>query len=146
MFAADDSRVGTAGFVGQTLRLSKESDGVTHTMMAFVVGDTLTLGAMVKGEFTGNVHWQLGDRSLTFAFDASAVAADTAVMIDDDPSKTLQGHGASFRGISWINVDVPLADWAADGTSLQLTFTTNNGKLLTLPDAGYHYITHLATR
>lgn len=146
VFAADDARVQTAGFVGQTLRLKKDHEGTNYTLMAFAVGDTLTLGAMVKGPFTGDVRWQVGDRSLTFPFDAAKAALGATVTVDDDPAKTLRGHGAAFRGTAWINVDVPLAEWLQDGTSMQLTFHANDGALLALPDIGYYYVARLASR
>tara|TARA_R110002073_G_scaffold256072_1_gene418607 strand:+ start:234 stop:779 length:546 start_codon:yes stop_codon:yes gene_type:complete len=146
VFASDDERVGTAGFVGQTLRLKHEHEGVTYTLMAFVVGETLTLGAMVKGAFAGNVQWQVGGRKLSFPFDSAKVRAATPVHVSDSPEALLEGQSASFRGTSWLNVDVPLASFVDDGTALQLVFQSNTGNTVTLPDDGHHYVVQLTPR
>lgn len=145
VFAAGDARVGTAGFVAETLRLHHERDGVRYTLMAFVVGDTLTLGAMVRGKFAGEVRWRIGDRRLSFAFDTDAAARDVPVS-ERDAGTQLRGQGASFRGTSWVNLDLPLAGWAADGTPLELTFVPRAGAALALPDGGYHYTMRLVPR
>ncbi|MGK0300161.1 MAG: hypothetical protein ACI89X_001029 [Planctomycetota bacterium] len=146
VFASDDARVGTAGFVGQTLRLKQEHEGITYTLMAFVVGDTLTLGAMVKGKFAGDVQWSIGNHQLTFPFDSAAVQSGAIVSVSHDSETKLKGEGAAFRGTSWMNVDLPLADWAANGTALQLKFAAHDGATRTLPDAGYHYVVQLTPR
>jgi len=115
-------------------------------MMAFVVGDTLTLGAMVNGTFAGSVQWQVGERTLAFPFDTEAVRSGAIVTVSDDPNAKLEGQGASFRGTSWLNVDLPLADWGGNGSALQLTFTSKDAEVLTLPEVGYHYVMKLVSR
>ncbi len=112
--------------------------------MAFVVGDALTLGAMVRGDFMGNVRWQVGGRELSFAMDTGAGSwSDVQVA---GPS-TL-GQGAHFRGTTWINLELPLIDFIdlADGGALQLRFEPERGPRVTLPDEGYHYVTTLVRR
>jgi hypothetical protein len=146
VFASDDERVGTAGFVGQTLRRSYAQNGVTYTLMAFAVGDTLTLGAMVKGGFAGDVRWQVGPRTLTFVFDTNNARAKTPVRVSDDPNADLEGQGAAFAGISWMNVDVPLSSFASGGTAVQLKFRCSADETVTLPNAGHHYVMLLAPR
>ncbi len=139
MFAADDERVNTAGFISETLRLHEERDGVRHTLMAFVVGDTLSLGAMVKGEFHGLVRWKVGGRRFSLPFDTVGPMDPVPITVEAGPSAAMAGHGASFRGTTWVNVDVPIADWVEDGTALQLVFLPRVGAPLFLPDDGYHY-------
>jgi hypothetical protein len=56
-FAVDDPRVNTAGFVAQTTRINRDVDGTTFTLMIFAVGDVVTLGAMVNGDFEGAAEW-----------------------------------------------------------------------------------------
>jgi hypothetical protein len=144
-FAADDARVGQAGFVGETLRVRKEVDGTTFTLMAFAVGDTLTLGAMVKGEFRGTVHWTIGSRDLRLPFDAAApgVHAEATVAGSD---RRIPAQGAGFRGTSWTNLELPRAEWLPDGTPLQLEFAPEKGQGAVLPDRGASYVAHYAPR
>ncbi|MEO6593630.1 MAG: hypothetical protein ABIP94_02630 [Planctomycetota bacterium] len=146
VFAAGDARVETPGFVAETLRLHHERDGIRYTLMAFDVGEKLTLGAMVRGKFAGQVHWQVGDRRLSFPFDTESVGRDIAVTDSGDPERQLVGQSASFRGTAWVNVELPLADWVVDGTSLQLTFAPHTGAKLALPDEGHHYVLRLVSR
>lgn len=147
VFAADDERVNTAGFVGETLRLHRERDGVRYTLMAFAVGDTLTLGAMVKGAFDGLVRWKIGGRSLSFAFDSAGSLSEVPIEVEGEPLATVApGQGAVFRGIAWVNVELPLAEWASDGTPVQLAFLPEIGAPLFLPDDGHHYRVRLARR
>jgi hypothetical protein len=145
VFAAGDSRVGQAGFVGETLRLHKEEDGVRYTLMAFAVGDTLTLGAMVRGAFRGEVIWRVGDRTLRVPFDSGSPAQEATVQVMG-AAGPLVAHGAQFRGTSWTNVEVPVASWIAEGTPVQLTFSPQGGAAHVLPDAGFHYVARLAPK
>jgi hypothetical protein len=145
VFAAGDPRVGQAGFVGETLRLHREDDGVRCTLMVFAVGDTLTLGAMVRGAFRGEVRWRVGGRTLRVPFDAGAPAKDAEVAVAGAPGP-LVAHGAQFRGTSWTNIEVPLAEWLADGTPVQLEFAPEAGSPRVLPDAGFHYVARLAPK
>ena len=146
MFATNDARVNTPGFVGQTLRVPKEVDGVRYTLMAFAVGDTLTLGAMVKGgAFRGTVHWTVGDRRLALPFDTATPGADAKVTVDSAAS-ALVAKGAEFRGTAWTNVELPLADWLRDGTPLQLEFAPAQGQTQVLPEADHHYVARLERR
>lgn len=141
VFDADDPQVQTAGFVRKTLRLTEEHDGVTYTLMAFVVDDTMTLGAMVKGGFSGDVEWRVADRSAALPFDTDASLSDVPVMVHDDQGdSTLVGQGASFRGTSWVNIEVDVDAWGADGTPIQLIFTPRTGSAVHLPDASHHYV------
>lgn len=145
VFAKDDPRVDTAGFVGETLRLSVGRDGVRHTLMAFVVGDTLTLGAMVGGPFDGLVRWHVGNRLLELPFDTGGALAAVPVRVDGSSSEH-RGAGASFRGTTWVNVELPHRQWIDDGTPLQLVFLPKVGRPLFLPDDGWHYRVRLQPR
>jgi len=142
-FAADDARVSTAGFVAQTLRLNKDADGVRYTLMAFAVGDQLTLGAMVKGAFRGTVHWRVGERELTVPFDTAAPGTEAAVTVNGAPDQHFRAKGAAFRGTAWTNVELPLAAWLSPGTALQLEFTPASGTPQVLPEPGLHYVARL---
>lgn len=146
VFASDDPRVGTAGFVGQTLRLTQQHEGITYTLMSFVVGDTLTLGAMVKGTFAGDVRWSMGQRQLKFPFHTAAAQTGTFASVSDNPTAKIEGQGATFRGTAWMNFDLPLASWISNGAPLQLTFVSHDGANVTLPDTGHHYVVQLTPR
>lgn len=145
VFAADDARVATPGFVQQTLRLRSEQGAVTYTLMAFVVGETATLGAMVKGAFSGRVHWTLADHRLDLAFDAASPGAEVPVTIDGSVDGARTAKGAAFRGTAWTNVEVP-AGWLVDGAPLALQFEPAAGPAIDMPGGGAHYVVQLVRR
>ena len=140
-FTAGDPRVETAGFVRETLRVSIDRADRTHTLMAFAVGETLTLGAMVTGGFRGLVRWKIGGRRISFAMNTAGSLENIPVEIEGEPTTPAPtGQGASFRGTTWVNIELPLADWVSDGTPLQLVFLPEIGEHpLFLPDDGFHY-------
>lgn len=141
VFAADNPAVETPGFVAQTLRLSVEKFDTRYTLMAFVVGDKLTLGAMCKGPFRGKVHWVVGGRKLAVAFDTANPGQEAAVDVIGDKT-SLQAEGASTADTAWTNIEVPAA-WVANGTAMQLKFTPDSGAPIVLPDAERHYTVQL---
>lgn len=145
IFSADDPRVKTAGFVRETSRLHREEDGVRLTLMAFAVGKTLTLGAMVRGTFDGLVRWKIGGRRLSFAFDTTLATGEIPVEVEGEAQK-LTAQRASFRGTSWANIELPVGEWIEDGTPLQLVFLPRVGTPRFLPDDGYHYRVRLSRR
>jgi hypothetical protein len=143
-FAASDPRVGKEGFVGETLRVRKEVDGTTFTLMAFAVGDTLTLGAMIKDTFRGTVHWTVGARELRVPFDAAAPVKCPVEVSGSDVR--LVAEGAGFRGTSWTNIELPRTEWLPDGTPLQLEFLPEKGAAVAFPDRDVGYVAHYAQR
>jgi hypothetical protein len=144
-FAANDPRVDKPGFVGETLRVKKEVDGTTFTLMAFAVGDTLTLGAMVKGEFRGTVHWTIGSRDLRLPFDAASPGTHAEATVAGS-DRRIPAQGAAFRGTSWTNLELPRAEWLPDGTPLQLEFAPEKGSGAILPERGTSYVARYAAR
>lgn len=145
-FAADDARVNTGGFVAHTLRLHRDQDDVRYTLMAFAVGDQLTLGAMVKGAFRGTVHWTVGERQLRLPFDTAAPGTEVSVMMTGAPDFHLKARGAAFGGTAWTNLEVPVAGWIGAGTALQLAFFPAEGASQVLPEPGVHYLARLERR
>ena len=146
VFAKDDARVATAGFVQQTLRLPVERDGVTYTLMAFVVGEQATLGAMVKGGAgRGTVRWVAGDHRVALPFDTQSPGAATEVTVDGAAAAGVTAQGAAFRGTAWTNIEVP-AQWLGDGAPLALEFAPDKGGAIALPAAGAHYAVALTPR
>ncbi len=137
-FAADDPRIETAGFVGLTLRKHHDAGDRRFTMMAFAVDDTLTLGAMVRGSYRGNVRWVVAGRAMTFRFDTDTETRETPVAVDAGATKQLTGRGATFRGTMWINVEVP-KEWLPPGGFLKLEFQEDDGPRVALPKLGASY-------
>lgn len=142
-FAADDARVGTAGFVAQTLRLHHETATARYTLMAFVVGDTLTVGAMVRGPFRGQIRFVLAGHSLAFRFDTEAPPTEVEVVVDAGRAASLKGQGASFRGTMWINVDLPATTWLPPAARLSLLFDGADGTRILLPPDAPAYVVEL---
>lgn len=118
-FAADDERVGTAGFVRFTTRESVEREGTTYTLMIFAVGDVLTLGAMIEGTFEGAAHWEVGDRSFSVPMRRSDRGSDEIAAT----GAALVGQHGGFDAFDWVNVEVPLDAWLAEGTSIRLRYS-----------------------
>lgn len=143
-FARDDARVGTAGFVRETLRLSVERGERRCTLMTFVVGDELTLGAMVRGAFAGEVVWDVNGRAVRSPFDSKAPGRAGPATVDGRASD-LRLEGAAVGATTWANFTVPCAEWLPDGAALSLSFVAD-GEAVTLPDAGVHYVARFSAR
>ena len=132
-FAEDDERVETAGFVRETRRVSRtrtmpQPDGPdataveeTFILMAFAVGDVLTLGAMTRQPFAGTVHLELGAARLSFDWDTETRDAVSVAVAGSEAlaALSLKGQRASFRGTHWVNLELPVADaWTGDAVPL----------------------------
>ena len=124
-FNVDDPRVGTAGFVRETTRISETVRQTTYTLMVFAVGDTLTLGAMVEGRFSGRAVWTVGDRSFTLPLRRSD-RGRTDIPVE---GLAAPGEHGGFDEYDWVNVNVPLADWIDDGTPVRLVFQGPDGNV-----------------
>jgi pimeloyl-ACP methyl ester carboxylesterase len=149
-FAADDPAVETAGFVARTLRVSRQrvvGDATqTFVLMVFAVGDTLTVGAMTKQAFAGVVRVELGEQAFEGEWDTSA-KEPVAFTAADDEAPALEGQPGSFRGTSWVNVELPLAEWMPEGdASLRLTFLPQDGEPIALPGGEAPFRAYLAER
>ena len=73
--------------------------------MAWAVGDTLHLGAMVDGEFKGKVRFRVGAREISAPLDTAGGSATTRV--DSGKVKISQG---SAGGKTWVEFSVPRPD------------------------------------
>lgn len=137
MFPADNERVSTAGFVSQTLRVHQRvpaaGDGDLHqfTLTAFAVGDTLTLGAMTYQEFQGTVRWEIGDTTVSFSFDTNVRGMVPVRIGGAEPEEI--GQFGSFRGIHWVNVELPLPIAGENIVPLRLLFEPDRGDTVALP-------------
>ncbi|MEL6904429.1 MAG: hypothetical protein AAFP22_03430 [Planctomycetota bacterium] len=138
-YAEDDERPNTGGFVRDVSLASVERDGTTFTLMAWQVGDVLTLGAMTDGAFTGQVEWQLGTRGFRFDVDEEPRSGRMPVEAIDPPAgaAALGGDKAGFSSFSWTNVDLEASLWWFEGpAALSVTWRTEAGKLVRLPEEG----------
>ena len=141
-FGPDDPRVDSAGFIGHTLQLSKTIGATKYTLMAFRVGDTVTLGAMVEGPFDGQVEWHVHGSSLGLPFPAEPTELDPVAEVTGGPpsAEPVVGRRRSFRAFSWINIELPLAAWMpVSPTAIRLTFRPRIGSPIVLPDTGVSY-------
>lgn len=154
-FAAEDPAVETPGFVARTLRVTRQrevqrevqGEARSFVLMVFAVGDTLTVGAMTKQAFAGVVRLELGERTLEGAWETSSKESVAFTAAGDDEALELEGQPGSFRGTSWVNVELPLAEWMPDGeTSLRLTFLPADGEPLALPGGEAPFHAYLAER
>ena len=140
-FAIDDPLVGTAGFVARTTRVNRPIDGTTFTLMAFAVGDVLTLGAMVEGPFDGTAHWTVGQRTFSVPIRRSnRGTTDVAVS-----GQTFVGRHGGFNAFDWVNVEVPIDEWLPNGTRVRLDFEAECVRVV-LPDDDRWFVSEVAPR
>jgi len=140
-FKIDDPLVGTAGFVTRTTRIHRPVGGTTFTLMAFAVGDVLTLGAMVEGPFDGTAHWTVGQRTFSVPVRRSnRGTTDVAVS-----GQTLVGQHGGFNAFDWVNVEVPIDEWLPNGTRVRLEFEAE-GASVVLPEDGRWFVSEVAPR
>lgn len=145
-YRADDPVVNQGGFVNQVRLVEVEREGTSYILMAWAVGDTMTLGAMVRGPYAGDAVWRVGSYGFRVALndreDAPAVVDVSA------PSGTgLTAQAAGFQGFRWVNVDVDRATWFRDGKAdLALEFVPTVGEPIVLPDEGRAYEARLVER
>lgn len=149
VFSEEDA--GGAGFFRSILNVGRNLEGEVHcSLNAFAVGDTLTLGPMVKGgKFKGEVSIRVGDRELVFPFDTEAEGRTATVQVNGGESAgNLEGRRAGTSdGTRWTHVEVPLADWMpADGTKVTVEFRAEGGKAIQIPAAGTSFVARPLTR
>jgi len=136
-YAADDPRPNSGGFVREVRLVDVERGGTKYTLMAFRVGDVLTLGAMTEGPFVGEVEWQLGAHRLRFEVATEPRSGRVLVAVEPVQAAQLHGDKAGFGAYSWTNIELPAPDWWPDGgRSLQLTFEPATGDAVRLPADG----------
>ena len=138
-FAKDDERVETAGFVRLTQRVDRHQGEGRFSLMAFAVGDRITLGAMVKGaDFKGKLRFRINKVSATFDFDSEKPSKEPIPgMMKGSIDTKLVGEQASFRGVHWITVEFAKSDlWTTSFPSLALDFLPSKGEALSLPATG----------
>ena len=129
-FRKDDARVSTAGFFGHTTRINRTVGDTTYTLMIFAVGDMLTLGAMVKGEFGGTARWTVGERALAIPlYQRNRGRTDVPT-----EGAERSGQHAGFGDFDWVNVDVPLREWLTRGTPVRLEFHAEGAGPVVLPE------------
>ncbi|MEM7308111.1 MAG: hypothetical protein AAF682_15640 [Planctomycetota bacterium] len=141
-FAADAPEVREAGFVGQTLRLRKTVGANEYILMAFRVGEVVTLGAMLQGSFDGDVRFAVGAAELVLPFPDESPGRESPARVARGPAghAPIVGQRASFRGTRWINVDLDASLWFPEpGTPVQLTFLPYSGENVALPEEGAPY-------
>ena len=137
-FTKDDKRIDTAGFVRLTRRVSWTKDKATWTLMAFRVGDVVTLGAMVKGaDFSGQVRFSLGETAVEVPFDTKVKPKDkVAARTVGQKDAKVTAQQASFRGTHWINAELKVNDWFTKRPMpLVVEFLPKSGEPVRLPGA-----------
>ncbi len=129
-FSADDPSVNTGGFVARTTRVVRDVGDTSFTLMAFAVGSTATLGAMVNGPFEGTATWTVGER--TFSVPLSRSNRGMAVSVD---GVAADGAHGGFDSWDWVNVDLPVDGWLPDGTEVRVDFV-GDGRTVSIPAEG----------
>ena len=142
-YAADDPRPQQGGFVRDVRLEEVEQDETKYILMAWRVGDVLTLGAMTQGPFVGHVRWSLDDALLDFDVVAKPASQDVPVRVTGAPAAAgpLRGETAGFRDYRWTNIDLASPVWLSDDQcALSVTFEAADGAVVTLPDRGAYAV------
>ncbi|HHI79444.1 MAG TPA: alpha/beta fold hydrolase [Planctomycetes bacterium] len=152
-FDPADPLTKTPGFIRKTLRMSRQVDGTSYTLMTFAKGEEWTLSAMVKGTFQGKVRLQVGGLRYELALSTETRLKGKAGPHKgkgDVPFKTLgketglqdlvpKVSAASFRGYHWVTLDFPLKAFArAAQKGVALHFLPEKGSSLDLPGKGVY--------
>ncbi|MFN0059201.1 MAG: alpha/beta fold hydrolase [Planctomycetota bacterium] len=134
-FAGDDPRIKEPGFVQSTVRIERSVAGRAHTLMAFAVGDTVTLGAMVRGEFVGTARLVVDGARIDLRFNTQAPAKEPIpAVITGRENVTAAGQQAHFRETHWITVELSAKEWFAKAqTALALELIPERGDTVRLP-------------
>ena len=147
-YSIDDPRPQSGGFVSQVRLAEIERAGTRYILMAWEVGDVLTLGAMTQGPFEGEVDWRIGDAHIHFSVDAESGSGKVPVTASAAPNgvEPLSGERAGFRDFRWTNVELRTSQWLSERSgALSVSFRANDGAVVSLPPAGA-YAMHLAAR
>lgn len=142
-YAADDPRPQQGGFVRDVRLEEVERDETKYILMAWRVGDVLTLGAMTQGPFVGHVRWSLDDALFDFDVVAKPASQDVPVRVTGAPAAAgpLRGETAGFRDYRWTNIDLASPVWLSnDQCALSVTFEAADGAVVTLPDRGAYAV------
>ncbi|MEM7204045.1 MAG: PQQ-binding-like beta-propeller repeat protein [Planctomycetota bacterium] len=138
-YAADDPRPKSGGFVREVRLAEVERDGTKYILMAWEVGEVLTLGAMTQGPFEGDVDWRLDDAHVRFAVTTEPRSGKVAVVAKHASAgaSPLEGRKAGVGDYRWTNVDLPSPLWFARRRgAVSLTFRAKDGAVVTLPQNG----------
>jgi hypothetical protein len=146
-FQTGDERTSTPGFIHLTCRVARTSvvDGkpTRFTLLAFVVGDTLTLGAMTDGTFVGDVAWAIGKVTISMPWDSSG-SRPVEGTVHGNKDLQVTGKPASFRGTSWINIELPKAlVMPEDETTLRLELRARGAAIVRLPGGEHPFTARL---
>jgi|GEM_PF-4924208 len=147
-YPAGDPRTETGGFVRQVRLVEVERDGATFILMAWRTGEVLTLGAMTKGRFEGEVCWSINSAELSFKAELKPASQRVAVRASGAPPTAVEpvGETAGFRDYRWTNIELAAPLWIdGDECALRVTFAPKSGAAVSLPPQGL-FAGHLVAR
>lgn len=124
-FKKEDPRTKTAGFVAETVRVSRIVKNDRFILMAFSVGDKVTLGCMVYQPFDGEVQLEIGQRILRVPFSTSNKQRRIDVW-EGSEKMDFQGGVGRVRKIVWFTMEMEKKKWFKDSTSLSITFSNKS--------------------
>ncbi len=142
-FSADDPLVQSPGFIRRTLRVARRVDGKRFELMTYAVGESWTVGAKLQGEFAGTVELNVGGRMLVFDLDTADLPKEGVPVKVDGAASDLKGHAGSFRGWTWISLDLPIDGWAKEKRgALTLRYVPSKGTAHSIPGGGEAFEVH----
>ncbi|GEM_PF-1169194 len=150
-FDESDPQTKKPGFIRKTLRLTRNLEHTSYTLMTFAKGGQWSLSAMVKGDFHGKVRIQIGGVRYEMALDTKDKPkgktgphkgiANVKLKTSGSDSR-LRGKApvvsaASFRGFHWVTLDCPLDPFLKVGSKgISAHFLPKKGKAVDLPSKG----------
>ncbi len=145
----EESDAGAAGFASSTLSISREVDSVRYGFNAYIVGDELSIGPFVVGQFKGEARFTLGDRVVTMPLNSDNTKTRVKVEVaDGNGNETLNGvRKSNLSGMTSIDLLVSAAEWLKeDAATLRIEFIPENGATVALPASGAGFATHVFER
>lgn len=127
-FATGESRVAQPDLGGDLFRIDRDVADQKFTLLAVAVGNTLTVGARVKGSFAGNVIWHVGNRQLKFVLGARQLPAEIPIEVMGElAGSNLVGRATESQGLRQVDIDLPLDTLTKGNGALQVRFLLGDG-------------------
>jgi hypothetical protein len=127
-FAAGESRVAKPDLGGDLFRIDRDVAGQKFTLLAVAVGNTLTVGARVKGSFAGNVTWRVGNHQLKFVLGARQPPAEIPIEVMGElAGSNFVGRATGSQSFRQVDIDLPLDTLTNGNGALQVRFIPGDG-------------------
>ncbi|MDA1263766.1 MAG: hypothetical protein O2816_01650 [Planctomycetota bacterium] len=142
-YAADDERTKQPGFFASTRRVWREREGVRYQLMTFAIGELWTLGAMIQGDFAGEIELEVDGHVHGVALDTGELPTEPLPVLRNGEASQLTAQALSFRGWTWVTLEFKKP---YPNTRFELRFLPSEQRAITLPGDGAQFWVQLVNR